>query len=79
MTDLPEFQVGDCVRLICDLPVAAAGTEGVIKAVKRDDNQQIMTLTIFVCLDPAHTYGTGVFPHEVEIVRRAEPRDGEGS
>ena len=76
MTDVPDYQVGDCVRLICDLPVAGAGTEGVIQKVVRDDQQQVTAIDIFVAADNAHTFGTTVFPREVEVVRRAGTRDG---
>jgi hypothetical protein len=79
MTEGTYFQVGDRVRLTCDLPVGAAGTEGVIIAVHRDDYQQITSLTIFVSGDSAHTYGTAVFPREVELVQRADAPDGYGS
>lgn len=74
MADIQDFQVGDYVRLTCDLPVAGAGTEGVIKEVVRDECQQIKALTIFVDGDSAHTFGTTVFPREVEVVERAEER-----
>lgn len=74
MEDVYEYQVGDCVRLTRDLPVAAAGTEGVVQTLVRDDRQQITALTIFVAGDNAHTFGTTVFPCEVEVVRRAEER-----
>lgn len=74
MTDVQDYQVGDCVRLICDLPVADAGTEGVVQKVVRDD-QQVTALDIFIAADNAHTFGTTVFPREVELVRRAGARD----
>jgi hypothetical protein len=79
MTESTDFQVGDCVRLTCDLPVGAAGTEGVIIAIHRDDHQEITTLTIFVSGDTTNTYGTAVFPREVKLVRRGGATDGYGS
>lgn len=78
MTHEDDYQVGDSVRLTCDLPAAGAGTEGVITAVKRDDRQQITALTILVAASSQQTYGTGVFPREVELVRRADGSAGEG-
>jgi hypothetical protein len=77
MTELHDYQVGDCVRLTCDLPVACAGTEGVVKTVVRDEQQQIQALTIFVAGDSAHTYGTTVFPREVEVVLRTKAHGGD--
>lgn len=70
MTDANDYQVGDCVRLTRDLPAARAGTEGVVRRVVRD-GQRVTALTILVGDDLASTYGTSVFPHEVEMVRRA--------
>jgi hypothetical protein len=70
MTDVCDYQVGDCVRLTRDLPAARAGTEGVVQRVVRD-GEQITALTILVAADSASTYGTSVFLHEVEMVRRA--------
>lgn len=79
MSEAHDYQVGDCVRLTCDLPIAGAGTEGVIKTVIRDEQQQVKALTILVAGgDSTHTYGTTVFPREVEVVRRAAARQGDG-
>jgi hypothetical protein len=75
MTDVQDIQVGDRVRLTRDLPVAGAGTEGVVQKVVRDDQQQVTGLVIFVAGDSTHTFGTTVFPREVEVVERAEARD----
>lgn len=75
MTDVQQCQVGDRVRLTCDLPVAGAGTEGVVQKVICDDQQQVTALDIFVEQDSTHTFGTTVFPREVEIVQRVEARD----
>lgn len=72
MDNTHDYQVGDCVRLTRNLPMAGAGTEGVVKTVVRDEHQQVKALTILVADgDNANTFGTTVFPCEVEIVQRS--------
>jgi hypothetical protein len=78
MTEVHDFQIGDCVRLTCDLPMAGVGTRGVIQKVVRDEARQVTALDIFVAGDGVQAFGTTVFPREVELIERADARGRDG-
>jgi YD repeat-containing protein len=63
-----ECKVGDHVRLKQDLPVAVAGTEGVVQRLVYDAQDQVTAVVILLDFGGGDKRGTTVFPHEVEKV-----------
>lgn len=76
MQEYSDYQVGDRVRLTCDLPAGPVGTEGIVRQVVRDGQQQVTALNILVHADQQRIYGTTVFLREVELVCKAKEVGG---
>jgi hypothetical protein len=78
MTDTDRFHKGDRVHLICDLVVAPIGTVGEIVSIRHDADGQVTTLDILISVDAQHTFGTGVFPREIELVPATDSEAQQG-
>lgn len=60
--------MGDIVRMTVSTTAAREGEEGRVLSIRRDENDVVVAMDIFIDGEPARTRGTTVFAYEVERV-----------
>lgn len=68
--DARDFQVGDRVRVVADLPMARVGEEGRVTALHHDESACLRSLTVLIDHDAATTRGITVLPREIVAAQR---------
>lgn len=63
-----DFQVGERVKVVVNLPMARAGEHGRITALHHDTTDCLRSLTVLIDHDPATTRGITVLPREIVML-----------